>query len=214
MGTKKLSDITFFGGEAPEIIGTAVYFNYINRMANVLLGETPLPSNQPLLKGSLTRVASMMFSSAVKRPKTVGDSLEFLPETELPEDLAWAKPADNVAGAFARFAKVVEIDGEYALPLEVRLRVEEQIGKVITRKIQFDPSLLAQTASQFSDEAQKCAAELTLMTALASYKVDEKMVAEFRRHYPQDTKLLGALAWASFTAAKKIGAQIAILKSN
>ena len=201
----KGSGAPFSAAEAPEIIGTAVYFHYINRMANVLLTETPLPSSQPPLKGSLTRIASIMFSSAVRRPKTAGDSLEFLPETELPADLAWASGVANVAGAFARFAKVVEIDGEYALPLEVRLRVEEQIGKVITGKSQFDQNLLTQTASEFSDEAHKSAAELTLMTAFASSKVDEGTVAKFKRHYPQDTKLLGALAWASFTAARKIG---------
>ncbi len=195
----------FTEAEAPEIIGTAVYFHYINRIANVLLGETPLPSNQPMLKGSLLRVAGLMFSSAVHRPKTIGDSLQFLPETELPKDLGWAEGAANVAGAFARFAKAVESSGEYALPKEVRLLVEEEIGKALAGKNSFNP---AQT-SQFSDEALNSAVQLTLLTAVASYRVDEKTVAAFRRYNPEDTKLLGALSWASFTAARKIGAQIA-----
>jgi AhpD family alkylhydroperoxidase len=39
--------------DAPEIIGTAVSFHYINRMVSVLLSETPLPSNSFLLKGIL-----------------------------------------------------------------------------------------------------------------------------------------------------------------
>jgi hypothetical protein len=161
-----------------------------------------------VLKGGLTRAASMMFSSAVHRPKTVGDSLQFLPEAELPEDLLWAKPAVNVAGAFARFAKAVEIDAQYALPLEVRLHVQELINKAAAKKKKFDPSLIPQSVSEFSDEALKSATQLTLITAFAPYRIDEKIVASFRKHFPEDTKLLGALAWASFTMARKIGTQL------
>ena len=200
----------FSEAETPEIIGTVVYFHYINRMANVLLSETPLPTNQTLFKGGMSQVASMMFSSAIKRPKTAGDSLEFLPEAELPADLAWASGSANVAGAFARFAKAVEIDAEYALPQEVRLQVEEQIGKAVAEKAEFNPDLNAEIADRLGSEAEKSAAQLTLTTALASYKVDKKVVAGFRKHYPQDTKLLGALSWAGFTAARKIGTQLSV----
>jgi AhpD family alkylhydroperoxidase len=91
--------------EKPEIIGTVAYFHYINRMANVLLSETPLPANQRLLRGTMLSVATLMFSGSVHHPKTSGESLQFLPETELSDDLTWAKGAFNVAGAYARFAK-------------------------------------------------------------------------------------------------------------
>jgi AhpD family alkylhydroperoxidase len=204
----KGSAVDFTRVEAAEIVGTAVYFHYMNRMASVLLGETPLPSNQRLLKGGFSRVASIMFSSAVHRPKTVGDSLDFLPEAELPQDLSWATPVRNVAGAFARFAKVIEIDGEYALPAEVRLRVEREIGSLVVRKNEFNPIRTAEITGEFSDEAWKSTAQLALMAAFLPYRIDEKVIGAFRSHYPEDTKLLGALAWASFTAARKIGAQL------
>jgi hypothetical protein len=154
----------------------------------------------------------MTFSSAVHRPKTVGDSLDFLPEAELPEDLGWASPVSNVAGAFARFAKVIEIDGEYALPAEMRLRVEQEIGKWVVRKNEFNPIKIAEITGEFSDEAWKSAAQLALMAAFVPYRIDEKVIGAFRGYYPEDTKLLGVLAWASFTAARKIGAQLATLK--
>jgi hypothetical protein len=38
--------------------------------------------------------------------------------------------------------------------------------------------------------------------------VDEKTISMYRQHYCEDTKLLGALAWASFAAARKIGLEI------
>jgi AhpD family alkylhydroperoxidase len=202
-----VSGAAFTSAEAPEIVGTAVYFHYINRMANVLLSETPLPSSNRLLRGGMMGVAASMFSDAVKLPKTTGDSLEFLPEAELPADLGWAKGAANVAGAFARFAKAVEIDGEYALPVEVRLLVEEQVSHRIAAK-DFTAKEATELAITLHDEALETAAKLTLLSALASYKVDEQVVTAFHKHYPEDEKLLGALAWASFTAARKIGIKL------
>ena len=87
--------------EAPEFIGTAVFYHYINRMANALLGESPLPLSQGWLKSPMKSIASQTFSNAINRPKTLGDSLEFLPKTDLPNDLQWAKPSVNIACAYA-----------------------------------------------------------------------------------------------------------------
>jgi len=188
--------------EAPEIIGIAVYFHYINRISKVLLGETPLPTNQRLLKGTMLNVASQMFSSAVKLPKTTGDSLQFLPETELPEDLAWAKGAANVEGAFSRFAAAVEDAGEIGLPKEVRLEVDNRIDAAFTGKGEAE-------LVDFKDQALNSAAELAFLTAVSTRSVNVKVILAFRRHYPKDTQLLGTLSWASFAAARKIGCQLA-----
>ena len=51
---------------------------------------------------------------------------------------------------------------------------------------------------------QQPAARLALLTALASYQVDEKVVNDFRKHRPSDSDLVNATAWASYTAAKRI----------
>ena len=198
----------FTDTEAAEIVGTAVYFHYINRMANVLLSETPFPTKQPLLKSILAPFGNRMFSSTIRQSKTAGDSLDFLPEADLPEDMAWAKPAANVTGAFARFAKVVDIDGEFAVPLKVRLEVKAEIEEFIAEGNEMNQNMVTEITNQFADEAFKSAAQLTLMTAFMPQKIDEKVVAEFRRHYSEDTKLLGALAWASFTVARKIGEKL------
>ena len=45
----------------------------------------------------------------------------------------------------------------------------------------------------------------TVLTALASYQVDEGAIHAFRSQYQRDDKLTGAAAWASFTAARRIG---------
>jgi AhpD family alkylhydroperoxidase len=190
--------------EAPEIIGTAVYYHYINRMATVLLGVTPLPSNRRWLKGSLKRAASLMFSSAVKRSKASGDSLQFLPKADLPPDLLWTKAAPNVAQAYARFAVAVHEAGEHALPAVVREIVQEEVNEWDGETSELDLAWIEDAISRF-DEATQAAARLALLTALAPRKADEAAVLAFRKHFPEDEKLVGALSWASFAAARKIG---------
>jgi AhpD family alkylhydroperoxidase len=190
--------------EAPEIIGTAVFYHYVNRMVTVFLGSTPLPSNQRWLKGSMKKVAGWKFSDALHRSKTVGDALHFLPKADLPVDLHWAKKASNVAWAYSCFAAAIDKVGEYALPAEVRAHVQEEINEWSGRISELSLAWTEDAISRF-DEATQDAARLALLTALAPYRVDESVVSAFRKHFPGDDTLVGALAWASFTAARKIG---------
>jgi hypothetical protein len=189
---------------APEIIGTAVFYHYINRMVSVLLTETPLPSNRTWLKRPLKRVASLIFSPAVKRAKTAGESLQFLPEANLPPDLSWAEKASNVAGAFARFAAVVEDVGGLALTPEVRNYVQAKVDAWKGEFPELSRNWVEQGLQEFTNP-QRTAVRLTLLTALAPYQIDEDIIRDFRKCFSGDSKLLGALAWASFTAARKIG---------
>jgi len=203
-GANILLSPPFSPKDAPEIIGTAVFFHYVNRMASVLLSETPLPSNHPWLKGVFKRMAGWFFSRAIHRSKPLGASLELLPESELPADLEWAKRSPNIAGAFARFAAVVNRAGRDFIPEDVRDCVVKHVqawdGK--------DPGLgrdWVEEAMNGLDEESKDIGRLVLLTALAPYQVDDSIVHAFVTHINKDKKLLGALAWGSFTAARRIG---------
>jgi AhpD family alkylhydroperoxidase len=190
--------------EAPEIIGTAVFYHYINRMANALLGDSPLPSNQRLLKPSLKRIAGSMFSEAIHRTKNVGDSLQFLPKTDLPNDLRWAITSTNVARAYACFSSSVEEAGELALSAEVRAHIEEELSQWTGKTSELSLAWCEDAIARF-DEASESAARLALLTALTPNRIDKDTILAFKKHFPEDKKLVGALAWASFAAAKKIG---------
>ena len=190
--------------EAPEFIGTAVFYHYVNRMANALLGETPLPLSQGWLRSPLKSIASQTFSNALNRPKTVGDSLDFLPKADLPNDLQWAKPSVNIARAYACFAKTVEEAGEHALPPEVRAYVDEEISEWTGKTSELSLAWNEDAISRF-DEATESAARLAILTALAPDRIEAEAISAFRKHFPEDAKLLGALAWASFAVARKIG---------
>lgn len=202
--------LPFAGDAIAEIIGTAVTFHYINRMVNVFLTKSPF--------GALSAargVASRLFGAtagkhflqeARNRP---GDSLKLLPDAPLPDDLAWAAPKPTVAGAFARFAAVVEEAGHSVLAEPVRGLASEQIqawtGESMGVSRQWVEHAVAQVEAK-----ERTAARLVLLTALASYQVDERIVESFREQYPADNQLVGAVAWASFTAARRIGRWLAL----
>ncbi len=199
----------FSKDEAPEIIGTAVAFHYINRMVDIFLDETPLPSNRGWLKGTLKRMAGWYFSRAARRQKPAGTSLALLPEAELPADLGWAAASPTVAGAFARWSAVVERAGQDALPAGVRAFVREYIAAWNGESPGLSRNWMEKAVTGLAD-AEKPAAHLALLSALAPYQIDENTIAAFRTQQPGDDKLIAATAWASFTAARRVGTWLSI----
>ena len=54
-------------------------------------------------------------------------------------------------------------------------------------------------------EPARAAARLALLVTLASFQVDGDVVKSFREQSPSDEALLGMVAWAAFTAARRVG---------
>jgi AhpD family alkylhydroperoxidase len=197
--------------EAPEIVGTAVAYHYINRMVEVFLSETPLPSNRGWLKGFFKRLAGWYFSRAARRQKVAGTSLALLPPAELSfalptvaADLAWAAASPTVASAFARWAAVIEAAGQKTLPAETCLLVRSRVAAWNGEEPSLSRGWVEEAIARL-DEAAKPAARLALLTALAPYQVDQGVIAAFRAQQPGDKALIAVTAWASFTAARRIG---------
>ena len=196
----------FSSEEAPEIIGAAVFLHYMNRMATIFLSDTPLPSSIPWLKDPLKRVAGLMFHKSANRPKTPGESLEFLPQADLPEDMGWAKNNPTVAQAFARFARTIQDLGETVLSQEARELIFGVVDIWNGEEMQTRNKLEAEIM-QF-EGAQRSAVQLSLLAALAPHQIVEEDILGFRKHFPDVTSLLGTTSWGSFTAARKIGTWI------
>ena len=64
------------------------------------------------------------------------------------------------------------------------------------------------------DDVHKPAARLALLTALASYQVDEGVINAFRAYQPGDDELINATAWASFTATRRIGSWLYVAEGQ
>ena len=190
--------------ETPSFIGTALLFHYINRMVTILLGPSPLPFTSGLPKKVSMRMAAWFFSGAIRLPKVPGTSLDLLPEAPLPEELFWARPSAPVAGAFARFSGAVECAGAMALSDEVR----KTVNNVVEKWNGSDPGLdngWCEEAISSLEVKDKPAGRLALLAALAPYRVNESTVHSFSADSPGDDRLISALAWSSFTAARRIG---------
>lgn len=192
----------FSRAEAPEIIGTAVFYHYINRMAQVLLSETPLPADQKPLKGVLSRIGGWFFARAARRPKQRGASLAFLPESALPPDLQWAQASPEVAGAFARMAAVIAELAEKHVSADARQYVEQRLDEW---RGSLSPGQMGQSEPGLDGRGQ-ATAQLALTVALSPYRVQPGMVYKCLAEQPEDEALLAVLAWSSFSAARRIGA--------
>ena len=192
--------------DMPEIIGTAVTFHYLNRVVNIVLEETPLPQ-QAFMKSAMKRVGALLFKWVIKNTPAQGNALSFLPDADLPADLAWAEGDPSIAGAFARFAAVID-EVESRLPLETVALLKQQIAEWDGT----DPGLSRQWVTDAVarlPQAQQPVATLALLTAFAPHQVSDSTITAYRTLGHDDRDLIDLLAWASFSLARHIGVWLA-----
>ena len=130
--------------------------------------------------------------------------LKFLPASELPLDLIWSQDSPYVAKAFAQFYSAIDEIGKNSLTDSIR----HCIQKFVNAWNGEHPGMSrqwAEKAVQDLDDKLKEVGRIVLISAIAPYQVDEQMIVRFRDIYPNNETLLGALAWGSFMAAKRIG---------
>lgn len=189
--------------EAPEIIGTAFVYHYLTRVVNTLLVESFFPP-QSWVKVSLQRIFGLIFIPFVRRHIPQCETLNLLPPASLPSDFEWAKESPGIAGALARFVSVIEASGQRILPLQVRQVAQEYIHGWEGE----DPGLSRQWVEQALKALElslRPLGKVVLLAAIAPHHIDEAIVADFRRVQPEDAALIEAVAWGSFTAARRIG---------
>lgn len=186
--------------EAPEAIGTAVTFHYLDRVVTffngsdgVDVGDTPFS------------VVDSLSRAAIERPREPGASLPPATDAQLPEDLHWAAPSHHIAAAFAAFVQAVEAAGEAVLDEPERASVAAAIdawdgGDPPLGDAWIDDALIG--LDQGSSQAR---ARLALLAALAPHRIDDGTVQAFKRERPYDRELVDAVAWAASRAARRIG---------
>ncbi len=189
----------------PELAGVAVTFQYLNRMVNVFLDESPLPPGTPArLGGGLMRLLGRIMLSAAQRSPAPGASLALLPAAPLPGDMQWAAGNRCVADAFARSAAAIESAGVQAVPAAVRELVLSELGRWSGRRPGPSRAWADDAASQLTP-ADRPAGRLALLTALASYQVGPSEIDAYRRGQPGDQALVALTSWASLAAARRVG---------
>ncbi len=191
----------------PELLGVAVTFHYLNRMVNVFLSSNLL---SPRLRGAarrrIKRGVSHLLRPVLRRKAYAGAALPLRPEAPHPDDLRWARGTPSVAAAFARSAAQFEAAGLRSLPEPVRRLVRAELDAWHGEEPGISRSWCEDAVAALAPD-DRPAGRLALLTALASYQIDDDVVAAFRARHPDDGTLVDATAWASFAAARLIGAR-------
>ncbi|NTU84985.1 MAG: carboxymuconolactone decarboxylase family protein, partial [Chloroflexales bacterium] len=123
-------------------------------------------------------------------------------------DMAWAAEVPSIAGAFARFAAAVEAAGESVLTAPARALVQRELDAWSGSAPGLGRAWLETPLRELAP-AERPAGRLALLTALAPYQVDAAMVAAFQAVHPADAAPISALAWASLSAARRVGTWLA-----
>ncbi|WP_426502255.1 carboxymuconolactone decarboxylase family protein [Dactylosporangium sp. McL0621] len=190
-----------------ELTGVVVSFHYLTRMVNVFLSSFLLPPG--LGRRSRRRAKqgiSRILRATLRAPREAGRSLALLPDAALPANAGWAAPHPEVAAAAARSYAAFEAAGERSLPPAVRAIVLDRLDRWRGEETGISTAWCEELIAGLPP-AERAAGRLALLTALASYQVDEDVVEEFRRYHPHDATLVDAAAWAGYAAAALVGAR-------
>jgi AhpD family alkylhydroperoxidase len=190
---------------APEVLGVLVNFHFLNRMINVLLADTFLPGSDRARKIA-RRVAGRVMARRIAAERTPGlaPGLQADDAAELPADLAWAAPSKPIASAFAAMAEATRSAARRAAAPEVLDAVERTVAGWRGAPPAMSASWVQEPLAGLRG-ADRAAARLAVLAALAPYQITERDVQAYREGGPGDGELLNLLSWAAFTAARRIG---------
>lgn len=201
----------FTVAQAPEIVGITLVYHYLNRMVQVFLPESLLPA---FARGGWSgavawRLIGRRLARNRERERTPGAALQFTPAADLPDEFAWAEPSPTISRALAGWTAVIERSGVEALTPRVRAHVADFLSRW-----QGDPPPLSrawvQQAVANLPETDHAAGKLALLAAVAPYQIDAPIIEAFRAQCASqgtleaDARLVDAVAWASFQAARRI----------
>jgi AhpD family alkylhydroperoxidase len=192
----------------PELVGVAVAFHYYNRVVNVFLRESPFPSHVPeSAKPRARRVLGGVLRPSGPGPAP-GASLRFLPPAPAPADLSWAAPNAVITSAFARAYAAVEAAGDRSVPSSVRDLLHHRLSTWDGSAPGLSRAWLTEAVADLP-AADQSAGRLALAVALASYQVDDGLVADFRETGADDAALIELVAWSSMAAARRVSTRLA-----
>jgi Carboxymuconolactone decarboxylase family len=190
-------------GNFAELAGVAVTFQYLNRMVNIFLPDSPLPPMTPKAIGGW--VMGMIASAMTTTSPVPGASLELLPDAHLPGEFSWAAGDARIAATLAGAAAAVQDAAAKVVTPPVRELVADRL-RTWDGQPQGPSRAWADEAVAVLDKADRPAGLLAILTAFASYQVGKADVAAFRSTVKSgDEAVISLTAWASMAVARTIG---------
>lgn len=203
-GGSQVRPVPFDDEQLAEAIGVASTFHYINRMVSVFLPESPLPTRLPATArataGRLLGWQVRSIADGAEHP--AGRSLQLLPAAGTRPAPGWARANPRLADAFTRAGAAFDRAAESYVADPVRELVHTVLAGWDGSALGLDRSWLDDPVAELSEQL-RAAGKLAVATALAAYRVDSGMVADYRRTEPSDAALLSLTGWASLQAADR-----------
>lgn len=193
----------FGADEAAEYIGTALAFHFIARVVLVLLDETFLPGSQRA-QSLLRRAGGLAFARRARAGRPSGVSTQRLAVHSLSPELQWAAPCPPVAVAVAALDH--HLDASSHLPEPSREVVRRAVCSWFGEPMPLSSSWTTEHTADLPAEL-RAPTRLALLTGLAPHQVTEADVDAARTALVTDAALVNALAWAAWTAARRICAR-------
>jgi alkylhydroperoxidase family enzyme len=191
--------------EAPEIIGTAVLFHYINRMVTLFAGDTPLPTTK--MRGLVLNIASaFIFAKAIRKEKRAGESLAFIDEDLNQEVFDWADASPNINKAFQYLKQQSENNIDQILSPELITSLIKLSTKYGLIQTEFgNENLKHFLKSVISSERE--IAEFFYLTMFEAHKVRKKHFQTLKQKF-KDEEILKVAAFVSWLVAENIGERL------
>ncbi|NIV39654.1 MAG: hypothetical protein GWN58_62670, partial [Anaerolineae bacterium] len=209
-GAEAPESTPFTAEELPEVLGSLLAMSHINRVSHVIMDGSPVAA--PFSLKGLKAAALRMFGSELKvtteRRLEPGRALTLLPPAPLPEDMQWARANPRIAAALSRWSAVVEQEAHRVTSPAVRELVHHSLQQWQGELMPLSRSWVEQEIEGLS-ETDRPVARLALVVAKASYQVDESLVEDVLGEEHNETRLIRVLAWAAFSAARRVAERIA-----
>ncbi len=202
LNDKYIANPAFSKHQAPEIIGTAVIFHYINRMVSIFAGDTPLPTSKmkKLLKFF---AANFIFKKAINRFKNKGDSIVYIDKKEESSSFIWAQKVPEIKTSFEYLKFQTKINLDKILSKELIRLINEYSKKLHLLEPFFGNEQLDLFLKKV-DSPEIPIAEYCFSVMFHPYKVQKEMVLNLKANYT-DAQILQVSAFASLLIAENIG---------
>ncbi len=193
--------------EAPEIIGTAMTFHSTNRLVNIFLEESPLPSflgNGFIKRMALNFASKTLFKSMVEKQTVIGDGLQFINNYPIAVQFNWATEIPSFAKALtAENVLLTEIEEEL-ISIEIVELFIEKVNNWQGEEMPLGRNWLTKIIQNIN-EKDKPIANLVFLAAFAPYSIAKNDIDEFRNIYKSDTALVEVCFWAIQKTTNRIG---------
>jgi AhpD family alkylhydroperoxidase len=209
-GAEPPARLPFTAAQMPEVLGSLLAMSHINRVSHVLMDGSPVVA--PFRLKGIKAAALRMFGSELKvttdRLLEPGRALQLLPPAPLPDDMRWASGNPRIAGAMSRWAAVIEQEVRHVTSPTVRELVHCSLQNWQGEAMPLSRIWVEQEIEGVT-EAERPIARLALVVAKAPYQVDEALVNAVLGHVHDEPRLIRVLAWAAFSAGRRVAALIA-----